>query len=166
MPSIDFTIEEQQEDLWCWAAVSVSVDKSLPPRQSTMDQCDLAANVLRAGGCCGNSRPAPCNSEATLRAGLIAVGRPPGPVTGPLAFSDVNAQLTAGKPVCIVIEWQDPSQPLHFAVISRAFTQRSAKTVIVRDPDTPAIRRAMDYEKFKTQFSYRGSGKWISSYML
>jgi hypothetical protein len=164
MPGINFNMEEQEETLWCWAAVSVSVDKSLPPRQSTMEQCDLAATVLGAAGCCGNSRPASCNNEAALRDGLTAVGRPPGgSMIGPLAFNDLNAELTSGRPVCVVIQWNE-AQILHFAVISKSYTKRHVKMLLVQDPDTG--EQPVEYEKFKSEFSYSGHGKWIGSYRI
>src|SRR5947207_3596136 len=105
MPTINFAMENQQELLWCWAAVSISVDKSLPPRESAFEQCNLAEAVLPgAQGCCGAPRPAACKNEATLRDGLTAVDRAPGPVTGPLSFNNIKRELKAPRrmPVCIV----------------------------------------------------------------
>ena len=168
MANMNFTMDLQMGDLLCWAAVSVSVDKSMPPRRApAVDQCELAAVVLPAAGCHSNaSGQCTCDDEAGLVEGLSGVNRPSTGAIPPQSLAVINNQLLHHRPVCIRIEWADPSQrdgaTSHFVVIYKT----SATKVWTIEPGHGTTHK-FTYQTFHDGTElYESDGTWKNTYML
>ncbi len=167
MANMNFTMDLQKGALLCWAAVSVSVDKSMTPRQAPgVDQCELAAAVLPAPGCHPNaSGQCTCDKEAGLVEGLIGVNRPSTGAIPPQSLAVINQQLSHQRPVCIRIEWADPGEggaTSHFVVIYKT----SATKVWTIEPGHGTTHK-FTYQAFHDGTElYESDGTWKNTYLL
>ncbi|HWF07380.1 MAG TPA: papain-like cysteine protease family protein [Bryobacteraceae bacterium] len=127
----------QQEPNWCWAAVASAVRTFFSPAAPTT-QCSIANPVLVGEGqigevvnCCANAGQ--CDKPALLEDALNAVNSLKQKATGFLAFAAVEAELNAGRPIGVRIQWSDGGG--HFILIDgfRVFSS-GAQQVHVADP--------------------------------
>jgi hypothetical protein len=151
-----FRIQTQQQDQWCWAAVSSSIS-SYYSASSTWSQCEVASHVLQRR-CCGN--PGRHNVAARLQHALGVVGRLKGIVRGSLAFDDIRTELLRGNPIAARIEWRDGGG--HFVIIRGCHERSGVQFLSIADPFFPdSIQR---YERFVR--SYRGAGQWSDTFLV
>ena len=94
-----FGVAFQEQDNWCWAAVSTSVSHFFDPA-STWTQCSLASNQLNLE-CCVDASP--CNETWTLDEPLQVVGCLESYAVGTTSFDDVRDRIEAGSPVCCTL---------------------------------------------------------------
>ena len=94
--TVRLAMEHQKRTEWCWAAVSVSVNKLFRPA-STHTQCDLAATVLKLD-CCDPETGRRCNHPHTLHTVLGSLHLLAGePVRKPIAFEEIQKEIDAGR---------------------------------------------------------------------
>ena len=171
--TVSLKVEHQKMSEWCWAAVSVSVDRFFRPA-STHTQCDIAGATLKVE-CCANGTTAPpaqCNTPEALhpvlgRLHLLAAD----PIVKPLTFAAVQKQIDAGNPVCVLIKWLDKQGKVgdrgHFiAIIGYRVTPSQKQFVSITDPFYGASE--IDYTQFSSpQGGYRdGHGVWFASFLV
>jgi hypothetical protein len=171
--TVSLTVERQKMSEWCWAAVSVSVDRLFRP-SSTHTQCEIAGATLKAQ-CCAGNLPAPsaqCNAPHELHPvlgtlHLLAAE----PIVKPVAFADVQKQIDAGHPICVLIKWLDkdgkPGDRGHFIAISGYRVTPSQKQFVsIADPFFGDSE--IDYTQFASpQGGYRdGRGVWFASFLV
>jgi hypothetical protein len=75
----EFTMETQEQDEWCWAAVAVSVNNMLQNETGPWSQASLATKVLKEEGTIHNSvncvsTPGKCDFPAALNDALTMTG--------------------------------------------------------------------------------------------
>src|SRR4051812_36023293 len=105
MAALNFPMQSQLAQNWCWCAVSVSVDFFFNSA-SVWQQCTMAARGLNQNGCCANPTPARCDQTWFLDHALQILNRLTGPPTvGPLTFPQIQQTINAGRPVCARIGW-------------------------------------------------------------
>lgn len=153
-----FQIQTQEEELWCWAAVSASVDHYFSP-QSTSTQCQVAQEVLNIEGCCGN--PQACNAPAILQDALRAVGRLRGTLPRPLDFQEIQQQIDSSQPVCVRIQWDGGGG--HFVVLS-GYRQLASGDQLVEVSDPFFADSIVDYNEFVN--AYQGNGQWTGTFLV
>jgi hypothetical protein len=166
-------MEQQMMSEWCWAAVSVSVDRFFRP-DSTHTQCEIAGAALDLQ-CCADGAAAPpaqCNAPHELnpvlgRLHLLAAD----PLLKPLAFADVQKQIDAGNPICVLIKWLDKQGKVgdrgHFIAISGyRVTPLGKQFVSITDPFYGSSD--IDYTQFSSPTGgYRdGHGVWFASFLV
>ncbi len=98
-----FTMQRQQQSLWCWAAVATSVALYFNA-SSNWTQCQVAGRTL-GRNCCGPSAVDPCNQTSHLDPALRAVGHYSTMTVGQIGVGALGAQLTAQKPIAARIQW-------------------------------------------------------------
>ena len=171
--AVPLKVQRQQKSEWCWAAVSVSVDRFFRP-DSTHTQCDIAGSVLNLE-CCNGARQAEsdsCNQPHPIhpvlgRFHLLAAE----PIVKPLTFHQVRAEIDAGRPVCVLIKWLDSQGQRtdrgHFIALSGyRVTPAQKQFVSITDPMYGSSEIAF------TQFTdanggYRdGCGVWFASFLV
>src|SRR5438105_1231176 len=108
-----FQIEKQTKDMWCWAAVSVSVNRYFSPK-SKWTQCRVAREVTHNQNCCGDKEA--CNLAEKLEDGLKAVEHWKETLDGVLTFEQIQSEIDASRPVCARIGWRHGGG--HFVIIS------------------------------------------------
>src|SRR5690349_15156876 len=112
---LDFTIPEQRQTEWCWAAVSVGIAAAY--EDNPPEQCALATNIIGNGlQCCPDDSEPKCNVTQEL---------PPPLGSNFLAiisdqtqfdFNFVKAQIDKGHPIAVRLE-STLSGTGHFEVI-------------------------------------------------
>jgi hypothetical protein len=94
--TLQFLIQEQHEDYWCWAAVAASISAYFNSATS-WTQCKVATAVL-VRPCCTD--PTSCNVPRALDDALHYTGNLAHPLlAGKLSQSGVQAQIDSGCPI-------------------------------------------------------------------
>jgi Peptidase_C39 like family len=169
--TVSLSMERQKMPEWCWAAVSVSVDRFFRPG-SVHTQCELAGSVLTLP-CCSSPTPSgACNAPHELnpvlgRLHLLAAD----PILKPLTFGHVQKEIDAGRPVCVLIKWLDKKGQVsnrgHFIAISGyRVTPAHAQFVSLADPFFGPSE--IDYTQFCSPAGgYRsGHGVWFATFLV
>jgi len=152
MPSIPFTMQEQQALNLCWAAVAASVSQW---RDAPVSQCQVAQGVLilpPGTHCCTSLGP--CNKDGPLGPALQFCQIPISvPLFRPLRMEEIQGQINAGKVICAGIAWTGGGS--HYVAIT-GYEPDALNTLHIQDPyfgpsDVP-------YQVFVS--SYRYLGRW------
>lgn len=164
----EFYMQKQRQDKWCWAAVAASVDHYFSPH-SRQTQCQIAQKVNGnmdgdKSRCCTD--PEPCNQPANLADALRAVGRYRDTVPKAFTFEEVQAEIDAGRPVCVAIKWRDGGG--HFVAISgyRLFDS-GVRHLEISDPFYPDS--TVPYDQFIDGYGAgesSGAGEWTHTFLL
>lgn len=101
---LDFTIQKQVMDQWCWAAVASSVSHFYLGDDS-VDQKSIVAAHLRRDRDTPNDET--WDQSAPMLVGLQLVGCRPTSKSGFVSFVAVLRKLERGDPVCVQIRWKD-----------------------------------------------------------
>jgi len=153
-------IETQEMSEWCWAAVSVSVDRFFNPG-SGVRQCDVAQQVLNLNSnCCGNKQA--CNEPALLQDALKAIGRFKDAVGRRLRFTEIQTEINIRRrPVCVRIGWEEGGG--HFVMIDQFIELTSGDQLVhVLDPLYP--NSLIHYDDFVSE--YQGDGRWTGTFFV
>jgi hypothetical protein len=161
MANLEFPLQLQKQDNWCWAAISVSVDHFFNPA-SPWEQCRLAGAELGLD-CCQDGSTERCNQVRRLDPPLTRVGRlRERPIPRPLTMDEIREEIDGGRPVCARIQWRDGGG--HFVLISGY--EVTPRGVTVLTIDDPAFDRSrVKFEKFLTDY-HTGHGKWTGTFRL
>ena len=156
-----FSMQQQEADDWCWAAVTVSVNKYLAPA-SNLTQGQLAAEILP--GCNGDPNSAVCNLPASLTQALNLIHRQAAdPIVAPLTFVQIRQAIDSGWPIPVRIVWDDNPGNAHFVVISGYAVSRSGVPLV--QVDDPFYGRSLvEYSTFVS--NYHGAGQWERTYRV
>jgi hypothetical protein len=154
-------MQTQEEDEWCWAAVAASVDHYFSPG-STKTQCAVAQDILHPQGitCCQNKDD--CDVPQRLQDALTDVQHlEQPPVLGALSFPQVQAQINAGFPVCVRIQW--PGGGGHFVAID-GYGWSPAGNPQVHVVDPLSLEFTMDYSDLVS--AYQSVGTWSATFLV
>jgi hypothetical protein len=155
---IGVTMQPQEGDNWCWAAVAVSVRNFLDPADP-LRQCDLANTQLNRTDCCQDPKPGDCDVPSALDLALTNAQVPSTNQSGTLLFSEVATEIGGNRPVMCAIRWAS-GFVYHFIQIDGFVQSGRGNELIVNDPQMPQSRIP-----FNTLFStYRGTGSWVWTY--
>jgi papain like cysteine protease AvrRpt2 len=152
---LDFAVQHQQQTLWCWAAVSVSVACHFDP-QSSQTQCGLASMVLGVTGCCESAPHPDCNQSYYLDQALTAVGAFDHRESAPAPLDVVRGEIRGGRPVGTRVGWPDGTG--HFIVLEGC--REDGAYVAVEDP----WYGASDLAPEVLTSGYQGTGTWTHTY--
>jgi Papain-like cysteine protease AvrRpt2 len=151
---LNFTIQQQEEDNWCWAACGASTGLFFQSA-SGWTQCAVANGELGRADCCATPVPNPCNVYGYLDQALAVVGHFDHMDGTQEPEAVVFTEICAGRPLGVRIAWSGGGA--HFVM---CIGDDNAGTVTVADPfyGTSTI-------PFGTlQSGYQGSGTWTHSY--
>jgi hypothetical protein len=161
-----FHLQKQQMLNWCWAAVAVSVQRFFDP-ESSMRQCDMVQTLNPdVKDCCGNPIPAPCNKVGLLQDALTKVACLQKVIRGPLSFSQIQEQMSAGLPVCVRIGWNGGSEVSgHFVVINGwGLSPTDVPLVHVLDPYFS--NGVWPYAALISAGYQQGNGQWTDTFLV
>jgi len=151
-----FTVTPQEQDQWCWAAVSSSVSLFFNAA-SPWTQCQVATDELQFA-CCGADATGPCNRWWYLNRALTRTGNLLDFTQGAMSGDEVLAAVEADAPLGVRVEWSDQSG--HFICISGIDLGGAEPMVTVTDPiyggSVLPISALTD--------AYQQSGRWTHSY--
>lgn len=162
---LPLTIQVQQESLWCWAAISSSVDDfyAIPP---SWQQCCIVQSTF------ASPLPPPCisptdpawNRTAKLSPALRLVGHqgPSGP--GAYGIAQIRSQIDSDQPLGVAIQWNGSSNPPdnHFVLLTGYSDDGTQPEVTVKDPFN-GTTLAVPLRTFPAKYRSVG-GTWIFSY--
>lgn len=171
--TVSLKVQRQEKSEWCWAAVSVSIDRFFRPA-STHTQCDVAGSVLNLS-CCDGAGPSQSDSCNTPHALNPVLGRlhllAAEPILTPLAFDQVRAELDGGRPLCALIKWLDNQGQVtdrgHFIALNGYRVTPGGKVFVsITDPMYGASE--IDFGQFSDpKGGYRdGRGVWFASFRV
>lgn len=152
--TLAFLMERQIKDQWCWAATAKSVS-IFYNNGSTWTQCLVAAATLQQQ-CC--QAPQPCNKPWYLTEALTKTGNFVR-YDNPLSFSDLQNELSTGRPIGCRIGWADGKG--HFVVIHGCRTDQGINYLRIDDPS--AGKSETTENGFRT--AYLGTGSWTHSFI-
>lgn len=164
MADLNFQIQQQGRDQWCWAAVASSIsgfyqDETVPT------QCGLATQFLAvAEDCCQPDASDSCNVPFALDIVLNQLGHLVQPTRGVVSFEDLNGEITENQqPVVARIMFSD-FVTAHFVVlIGCAIDDNGAQMLKVADPSEAAGNvTSIEYSAFMND--YRPGAIWDQTY--
>ena len=152
---LNFTMELQQRNFWCWAATGKSVSHFYSS-ESTWTQCKIAKKELQLTTCCSN--PSSCDRGWFLDKTLIRTGNFKSQQRGNISWNEVKNEITANRIVCAFIEWAEGGG--HFVAIYGVAQTSRTKKVYIGDPiNGPSLLR---FEQFRD--NYLNLGSWTHTY--
>jgi hypothetical protein len=157
---LDFKMEKQEKDNWCWAATAKSVSHFYK-HDSSWTQCRIAQQAFPDKHCpC--AAPDSCDKQWYLEHALSTTSNF-SCYTDPLTFDAIENELEGGRVIGARTEWIDWGvRRGHFVVIYGCWrTAAGGKYLKIRDPFY--VESESDIAGFST--SYRTSGKWTHSYL-
>jgi Papain-like cysteine protease AvrRpt2 len=125
---LNFTIQQQEQGNWCWAACAASTALFYEPA-SGWTQCSVANGELDRTDCCGDPVPDACNFYGFLDVALGVVGHFGSMTSTPEPESAIYAEICADRPLGVRIAWSGGGA--HFAM---CVGEDDAGTVTVADP--------------------------------
>ncbi len=150
---INFTMQQQQQTQWCWAAVSTSINLYYHPA-SGQTQCAVANVAMNQTTCCQNGGSAQCNQPWFLDQALQLVNNLNAWSPGKAALATVKAEIDACRPFCLRIAWKGGGG--HFVVV-RGYSWAGMN---IADPWYG--NSVMNYATFPSY--YHGGGTWTDNY--
>jgi hypothetical protein len=150
-----FNMQHQQQNNWCWAAVSTSVSHYYDAA-STWTQCAVANAQIGRTDCCGTGASGPCNIYGYLDAALTTVGHF-NRSDGVVVFQALDNEIDGGRPVGIRVAWSGGGA--HFLAVI-GYLEDAQNFVAVDDPIYG--KSDVTYDTLKS--GYQGSGSWTTTY--
>jgi hypothetical protein len=157
MPQLNFTMQHQLQDNWCWAATSASTslfyDHSTP-----WTQCKVANSALTRNDCCLNLNPNPCDVPWYLDKALSVTGNFASYLPNALSINDISTQIDAGTVIGVRVGWSNGDG--HFVVIYGYDASNPDPFVYIADPIYPTSY--LELSTFTSE--YQGTGTWTDTY--
>lgn len=154
---IGFTMQQQLQTQWCWAATSVSVSKYYRP-SSSWTQCSMVNAERGQTTCCVNGSSSQCNQPNVLDSPLSRAKVLDHMQGGDVSYDVIQDEIDAGRPLCWRIGWSGGGG--HFAVIE-GYRIGGTPWVTVDDPIYGQSDVALSTI---TGGQYQGSGDWTHTY--
>ena len=156
--NLNFVMQLQEQTQWCWAAVTVSVDRFFNPA-STRTQCAMANQMHGQTTCCADGSTTQCNQPFATGDALNAIGRLRSQVESAQGWATADSEVTSNRPLGCRIRWS--SSGAHAVVIS-GVGNSTDQLVTVRDPWYGTSYIAIG----TLTSSYQGSGSWVRTWFL
>jgi Papain-like cysteine protease AvrRpt2 len=160
--SIGFTMEEQEQDEWCWAANAISAAEYFGSTAWT--QCLLANTQLNQSTCCTDGSSNECNKPWYLDKALTKTTCHFTYLNAPIALSEIVRYLTAGIAIEARIGWTDGAGNFdgsgHFVAVTTA--DLTTTSLHIQDPWYHSSD--VGYEDFLQR--YKTVGVWTDTYII
>src|SRR5215475_6827102 len=153
-----FSMQQQQQTEWCWAAVSTSVAAFFGSTAWT--QCRVAAAELSPLNCCGADAGNGCNQPWYLDAALARVGHFSRIDAANSPFSVVQTEIDQGHPLGCRIAWVGGGA--HFVALG-GWLVAADGTQYVRVYDPYYGFKETSYSGFVSAYHTEGDS-WTHSY--
>jgi hypothetical protein len=153
---LPLTVEPSGQTEWCWAAVSASVARFYTPA-SAWTQCAIVNRELGQNACCSEGASSACNQPYVLGKALGLVQHLASDFAGPLTFAAIVAEVDAGWPVGVCIDWTGGGG--HFVTV--AGYDRNGEMIQVKDP----LFGNSQVPLATFPIGYQGGGTWSWTYL-
>jgi Papain-like cysteine protease AvrRpt2 len=156
---LDFTMQNQSQRLWCWAATTVSVSAYYDP-QSEWTQCAMVNAEKGLATCCEDGSSDECDQTSVLDAPLRRADVLDHKQRGPVGYDLIRREIDAGRPLAFRVRWSGGGG--HFAVIEGC-QSLGDEWIAVEDPEPGYTAVDLSFSTL-TAGMYRGRGSWTHSY--
>lgn len=156
---LDFTMENQRQRLWCWAATTVSVSAFYDP-QSEWTQCAMVNAEKGLATCCEDGSSVECDQTSVLDAPLSRADVLDHKQPGPVDYAMIRQEIDAGRPLGFRVGWSGGGG--HFAVIE-GYQSLGDEWVAVEDPEPGYTAVDLSFSTLTGEM-YRGTGSWTHTY--
>ena len=163
MAVLEFHIEHQAKDQWCWAAVAASVCRFYQDAQ-TQTQCGLANQFLSPGeDCCQDDASDNCNTPFALDIVLNQLRHLVQPSRGVVQFEELDHEVAVNqRPVAVRVMLSDLLTS-HFVVVVGCAIEAGIEIVKVADPsDATGNMTSIPYSALAND--YRPGALWDQTY--
>jgi Papain-like cysteine protease AvrRpt2 len=165
--NLTFSIEHQDQDQWCWAAVTISICRFYKD-QRWQHQCNLVNEILSSilGGvdCCEDGASDNCNISFSLSDVLNTTGHLVQLVQGVVSFEDLNQEIEVRqRPLAIRIVFSDFITRHFIVVVGCMQTPDGKQWVKVADP-SQSTGNTTSIEYTSLLNDYRPGATWDQSY--
>ncbi len=157
-----FTMQHQEQSLWCWVATAASVGAYYEPTLA-WEQCFWVDDAFGLNICCTAGSTPACNRPGNVGQTLIRMDHLARVEEGP-AWALEN-EIAARRPIAVMIRWRNGSH--HFPLISGYLDVVTSvepyvvtRHLYIHDPWYG--RSFLPYHTFRT--AYQGEGHWWYSY--
>jgi hypothetical protein len=162
---LPFTLYKQEQDFWCWSAVTVSVNRYFDAGTS-WTQCKLASAEYIGNDCCANGLSDQCNKPYNTPDSLRDLGNLEATQKSAAGFQTILNEINDGHPLVCRMSWGG-SGATHVVIIygfaQVDFDGLYDQYVFVKDPGVGIGDSQYIYNKFKT--AYQGVGQWIVTFL-
>ncbi len=170
-----FVQQDQQQQFWCWSAVTTSISKFYDPG-SSLTQCKLANSIFKRDDCCQDDKAGkanPCNKMCLMQDALTKVGYFDCKQRGAADIGAIVKQSSEGKPIAAIFSFFGSG---HVLSVTGAGVNKKTTQVMVDNKMTDIDEYQYDmiavydpwyghsyikYEEFKKNYRYVGT--WHSS---
>lgn len=161
---LPFALEKQQQDYWCWSAMTVSVNHYYDPGTS-WTQCTLVNSEFGRADCCVNGGSADCNQPYQTAVALRDLGNLAANQASAAGFQTIMNEINGARPLACRMVW--PSGAGHVVSVY-GFAQADYdglydQWVFVKDPGRGIGDSKYLYNQFKAK--YQGVGTWNRTYL-
>jgi hypothetical protein len=159
---LDVEIPQQALTEWCWAAVTVGIAAAY--RDTTETQCQVASRVCNSLCCPDGDNPDSCNLPLEqLELALKNHGRPPSTDSLHRQKDFVIAQINAGLPIAVFIDWGTGGSGHYLVIRGYRIMRDGAFDLHVCDPHIPSVAAApLPFAHVLSYFHQQGT--WTKSY--
>lgn len=167
--TLNFTMQSQEGDNWCWAAVAVSVSRFYNSG-STWTQCSLATAELTQSteqpvpvntNCCNT--PETCDVIWYLSTPLRRTGNLNTWADARASWEQLKTEIKNTRPLCVRVRWNGGTQAHFLAIVG--YTEQDAGSSL---PNTIELRDSIhgnsthNWNDFAR--TYQGGATWTSSF--
>jgi hypothetical protein len=154
--TLALVMQMQEQDNWCWSAVSVSVKRFYDPANA-ITQCQQAA-LQMSWPCCDDPTSLSCNRPWYLERALMGLGNLQVNIPAVLPIDGIRGEIDNHHPLGCRITWAGGGG--HFVCIDGYDVTTPVPMVTVRDPIYGTSHVTL------TTFlsAYQGNGSWTNSY--
>jgi hypothetical protein len=164
---LTFTMQQQKQTNWCWAAVATSVADFLG-NLNQWTQCKLSNQQLTQTTCCSDgANPNTCNKVSFLENSLLLVQHtsPATPLHAAASEADIKREIDAGRPIGVRIGWNNSGDQGHFVLVTGYVDSPTGFLIVVNDPEKPDGTPGSTYSYTEiTQTGYLQKGTWSYTY--
>lgn len=149
---LPFRSELQQQDNWCWAAVTTCID-TYYRKVKQWTQCKLADLLHSQQNCCSQGSSPNCDRPANTGQALRNVGRLAWEIGFKAGLQDIQWEISHCRPVAVGIQWTDGTG--HAVSV---YGYDNIGNIYVADPDDASMYAVYPYR------IYPAGGTWQRTY--
>lgn len=163
----NFTIEEQNQSQWCWAAVSVCVFRHFNDLRWPQ-QCDLVNDVFRdtlfGEDCCQGGSVEDCDRSNDIGQVMALRGHLALRFDSGVSFDQLMQQIAQEQaPVVLRVQFSDGITDHFIAVIGCAIDEDGEQHIQIADPSV-ASGNISTYEWKAFPENYSPGSSWMNTY--
>lgn len=162
------TVNLQCQSEWCWAAVTRAIGDGVFEQVRTL--CEVVSTT-RKSRCCEasdcRSAIARCNQQTRVQDALDAHGYGYTIVDGRASFERVTDEIRAGRPVPIIVEWDQGGGHVFTVVgVNAEDSQLLVADSRLPDPSDPSRAAISRREYHADTARFDTGGRWTWTFMV